>query len=75
MLSIKGDDTLPRKKQQDVEATPHPDGMREGVMNDPKGVQIGMNIEADQEINPAEIAKISNRSIKEMNDDKQQSNH
>ena len=32
---------MPRKKQQEMEAGRHPDGLREGVLSDSEGVQFG----------------------------------
>lgn len=53
---------MSRKRQQDIEANPHPDGLREGVMNDPVGVQHGIT-EDTGTINPQAIAEVRKQSI------------
>lgn len=68
---MKGDDLMPRKKQQELEESGrHPDGLREGVMDDSAGVQFGVNIGTNT-VNPEEIAEIRKTSInKKANKDK-----
>ncbi|MGM8215902.1 hypothetical protein ACLIA0_10060 [Bacillaceae bacterium W0354] len=57
---------MSRKKQQEIIAEGlHPDGFKEGVMNDPTGVQHGIYMDSD-EIHPQEIARIRKESIKTM---------
>ena len=53
---------MPRKRQQDIEASPHPDGLREGVMNDPTGAQHGIIQDTDA-VNPQAIAEIRKQSM------------
>lgn len=62
---------MPRKVPD--ESTNHPDGIREGVMNDPTGVQVGVNLDPDQIINPAHIAEIKREGAKKLKNDKRQS--
>lgn len=52
---------MPRK-EQNIESTPYPDGLREGVLNDSAGVQIGIT-NTNETINPANIAS-KNKNFK-----------
>lgn len=56
---------MSRRNRQDIESSPHPDGLREGVMNDPVGVEHGVYLDNDA-IHPEEIAAIRKQSIKTM---------
>lgn len=48
------------------ETTPHPDGLKEGVLNDSTGVQFGIEVGNEKVINPADIAKMVNeKSIRD----------
>lgn len=62
---------MPRKVPD--ESTNHPDGMNEGVMNDPTGAQIGVTIDPNQIINPKHISEIKKEAIKNQPNDKEQS--
>lgn len=53
------------------EYTNHPDGLREGVMNDPTGTQAGVYMDPDQNINPKHIADIKRQAHKNKKDTKQ----
>jgi len=63
---------MPRKVNN-VESTTHPDGIREGVMNDSAGVQYGVRINPDVNINPAHITKVKKQGIKNQGDRKERS--
>jgi len=51
---------MPRRdRDTNRETTPHPDGFKEGVLNDPTGVQYGVEVGHEKIVNPADIAKMT----------------
>ncbi|MEI3607195.1 hypothetical protein SPD48_16060 [Pseudogracilibacillus sp. SE30717A] len=55
---------MPRKESDtNQKITPNPDGMREGVMSDPTGVQYGIEVGHEKIVNPADIAKMTNEKL------------
>ncbi|MEI3614095.1 hypothetical protein [Pseudogracilibacillus sp. SO30301A] len=52
---------MPRRgRDAGRKTTPQPDGFKEGVMNDPTGVQYGIEVGHEKIVNPADIAKMTN---------------
>jgi len=52
---------MPRKgRDTNRETTPRPDGFKEGVHNDPTGIQYGVEVGNKKVINPADIANMTN---------------
>lgn len=69
-LKEEGGVRIMSKRQQEIEASPHRDGLREGVLNDPTGVEIGVKVDTDKVINPAQLSALANaESLEEKGDD------
>lgn len=52
---------MPREgRDTHKETTTHPDGFKEGVMNDSTGVQYGIEVSDEKIVNPADVAKMVN---------------
>lgn len=52
---------MPRRgRDSHRKTTPHSDGLKEGVLNDPTGIQYGIEVGHDKVINPADISKMVN---------------
>lgn len=53
-----------------VETNTHRDGLKEGVMSDTKGVQIGIETNTNiQMIDPKDVASLTNKSVREVGKD------
>lgn len=46
---------MPRRNDRNVEATPHRDGAKESIINDPTGVQVGVETGTTHKLNPSLI--------------------
>lgn len=47
-----------RERDTNRETSPHPDGLKEGVLNDPTGIKYGVEVGHEKIVNPADIAKM-----------------
>src|SRR5699024_2320199 len=56
------DTKMPRRDRYTYrETTPNPYGFKEGVVNEPTGVQYGVEVSKERVINPADIAKMTSK--------------